>query len=143
MKIRETRIATCAFSAAIDIAKEFFDGKDEPGLAAMGASSARCRRSCLVIPDHTDRARRHHALHLGWCEHHALAPATFEGLLTVRPASREVELILEGEIIGSGSAQRLLQDLVAFIELEWEHFVAETPSIETCNSRMHSEMALA
>ncbi|GAC1550737.1 MAG: hypothetical protein NVS3B16_25370 [Vulcanimicrobiaceae bacterium] len=143
MKVRETQIAACAFSAAIELAKEFFERCDEPGLAPMAASSARRRRSYVVVPDHTDRARHHEALRLGWCRHHALAPATFEGYLTVRPASGRAELILEGELAGTGSARELLTSIADFIEREWDHFVRSTPSVEACNARERSGMALA
>ncbi|GAC1312735.1 MAG: hypothetical protein NVS2B3_04280 [Vulcanimicrobiaceae bacterium] len=142
MKVRETRIAKCAFSAAIEIAKEYFERRDEPGRARAGAP-ARRRPSCVVVRDHTDRARYHDALHLCWCGHEALAPATFEGLLTVRPASGDVELILEGDIVGAGSADALLGEIASYVEREWSHFVAETPTIDACNARAHAGMALA
>lgn len=143
MKIRESHIATCAFSAAIEIAKEFFDRYDEPGLEPMGSSSARRKRSCMVVPDHTDRARYHHALRLGWCQHHALAPRSFEGYLTVRPASGRVELILEGELAGSGSVSDLLHEIADYIERQWVQFLEETPTIDACNARSRSGLAIA
>jgi len=135
MKIREARIAACAFSAAIDIARAFFDRADEPNLHVAGAAVVRRRRSYVVIPDHTDHARRHEALHLGWCDHHSLAPSTFEGVLTVRPASGRVELILEGDVLSEADASRLLLAIAHHIEGEWRSFVARTPSIDACNQR--------
>lgn len=121
MEIREARVAACAFSAAIEIAKEFFDGRDE--------------RVARVVPDHTDRARYHDALRLDWSEHRFLAPATFEGYLTVRPASGSVEVILEGAFAGDGSVCELLAELVGYLEYQWTDFVRATPSIEMCNAR--------
>lgn len=141
MRIRETQIVSCAFSAAIEIAKEYFDRYDEPGLAPMGSSSAKRRRSCTVVPDHTDRARRHEALRLGWCDHHALAPPSFVGLLTVRPASGRTEIVIEGEIPGQESAAVLLHDLATYVESQWQQFVQATPTIEACNARAHAGMA--
>ncbi len=143
MKVREAQIAACAFSAAIEIAKEFFDRYDEPNQIPAGSAFARRRRSSVVVPDHTDRARRHDALRLGWCNHHALAPATFEGLLTARPAYGHTELILEGELASADAARELLQGIATFVEREWERFVQSTPDIQACNARGRSGMALA
>lgn len=143
MRIRETRVVSCAFSATIEIAKEYFDERDEPGLMPMAASSARRRRSCLVVPDHTDRSRRHEALRLSWSEHHALVPTTFEGLLTARPASGRTEVILEGEVAGHASVSELLSGVVAFVESQWNEFVEARPTIEACNARVSSMPARA
>ncbi len=141
MKVRESQIARCAFSAAIDIAKVFFERCDASGRMPVGTPTWRRRHSCVIVLDHTDRARRHDALRLGWCDHHALAPKTFEGLLTVRPASGYAELILEGELAVPESARALLAQLADFIEREWQQFVQSTPSIEACNARERSPMA--
>lgn len=141
MRIRETRVVSCAFSAAVELAKEYFDVRDDPGLRPMAASSARKRRSCIVVPDHTDRSRRHDALRLGWCDHHALVPRTFEGLLTARPASGRTEVILEGEVAAHASASDLLADVVAFVEFQWVEFVEARPSIEVCNARGRSKVS--
>ncbi len=142
MKIRESQIASCAFSAAIELAKEYFERRDEPGPASRGASSAFRRRSCLVVADHTDRARSHAALRLEWSEHHALTPPTFVGFLTARPASRHVELILEGELEDAGALRELLGEVARHVEREWDRFVHETPSIEIINARTRPEVAL-
>lgn len=121
MQIREARVAACAFSSAIEIAKEYFDGRDA--------------RVARVVPDHTDRARYHDALRLTWREHGSLSPGTFEGYLTVRPASGSVEVILEGELAGEGTARELLRELSDYLECQWMDFVRATPSIEMCNAR--------
>ena len=136
MRIREAQIVACAFSAAIEIAKVFFDRYDEP------VASGRRPRSCVVVPDHTDRARRHDALRLGWWNHPGLAPGTFEGLLTVRPASGNAELILEGELASGADARELLQRIAAFVERDWQRFVQSTPDVEACNARGRSGVAI-
>lgn len=121
MNVRESHVAACAFSAAIEIAKEFFDHRDG--------------RASYVVPDHTDRARYHDALRLSWHEHPLFAPESFEGYLTVRPVHGRVELIVEGDSFESASASELLDDLVTFVEREWSQFVETTPSIDACNAR--------
>lgn len=151
--IRETAIAHCPFSAAIEYATYFFEQRTTLPLSGTLALQTDVLTTFEVVLDRTDASRLHNALHLDWSPGERLPLPRFSGLLTVRPDSSRSELSLEGTYeppfgslgqifdglmgrqIAHGTLRALLRQISAFIELRWQNYVLAKPDIATLNAR--------
>ena len=151
--IRETAIAHCPFSAAIEYATCFFADHATLSLEGTLALQTDALTTFEVVRDTTDTARFHHALHLDWSPDRHLPLPRFSGLLTVRPDSTRTELILEGTYeppfglvgqvfdglfgkqVAHGTVRALLRQIATSIEGQWQHFGCTMPDIEALNLR--------
>lgn len=156
MKIHEAQTSSCPFGAAIRFAESFFVACDKTRQRVTGATQlGDLMPSCQVVVDSTDSARRHDALKLTWSHQASFLPPDFNGSLTVRPASGESELTLEGShdwqpgaptngldldnvarlVVARAAMRLLLQRIVSHVEAEWSQFVHDCPSIAMCNAQ--------
>ncbi len=151
--IRETAIALCPFSAAIEFAATFFAKNITLPLAGTLALRTDVITTFEVVLDTTDSSRLHDALHLDWSPGQHLPLPRFSGLLTVRPESSRSELILEGTYepplglvgqvfdsllgrqIAHGTVRALLRQISTSIESEWQQYVSAKPDIAALNLR--------
>lgn len=151
--IRETAIADCPFSAAIEYATAFFAQHKTLPLAGTLALRTDVLTTFEVVLDTTDSSRLHDALHLDWSPGEHLPLPRFSGLLTVRPDSGRTELILEGtyeppfgfvgaifdSLLGSqiahGTVRALLRQISTSIEARWVGYCLEKPDVATLNRR--------
>lgn len=155
--IRETAIAHCPFSAAIEFAASFFAGHTTLPLAGTLALQTDVLTTFEVVLDTTDSSRLHDALHLDWSPGRHLPLPRFSGLLTVRPDSNHAELILEGTYeppfglmgqvfdgllgkqIAHGTVRALLRQIATSIEGQWQHYVRAKPDVAALNLRDGAE----
>lgn len=151
--LRETAIAHCPFSAAIEYAGRFFS--EHANLPLVGTLALRTDVSSTfeVVLDTTDSSRLHDALHLDWSPGEHLPLPRFSGLLTVRPDSTHAELILEGTYeppfglvgqvfdgllgkqIAHGTVRALLRQISTSIETQWRQYVSTKPDVAELNLR--------
>ena len=151
--IRETAVAHCPFSAAIEYAACFFANHATLSLEGTLALQTDVLTTFEVVLDTTDASRLHDALHLDWSPGRHLPLPRFSGLLTVRPDSTRTELMLEGAYeppfglvgqvfdgllgrqIAHSTVRALVRQIATSIESQWQHYVCTMPDVDALNLR--------